>query len=642
MPLRILSGFLPWIVFYILYETAFDSMLNSSFFAAALVVIFSFKELKKGFVLPVGSLLLFLAFGLNAEFHLFGWVKDHAMLVLNSALAIIIWLSLLIGKPFTLQYARENIDRAYWHSPLFLKINWLLTIIWAVCLTIIALPTFFMSQAEYIGSWFWSYAFNAVFIVLALVLNYKLPGFLIGRNFWQTVAKLPTVNSPFLKGGYQPVKQEVTLNYLAVEGTLPADLQGRYLRNGPNPLFQPYTYTYPIDGDGMIHEISFNHGRVNYRNRFVKTKGLVAEQKAGKALFGGIKLPFMPDPKYVTGEVIKNTASVHVVEWDEDILALYEAAPAYLLGKDLNTVGEWHPTGEKFNVNAHHRVDPVSGHTYMFTYEVAHPGPYLKFYEFDQEKTLLKTVPITKAQPTMVHDFVITQNYIVVFDTPAIFNVDRKDNQPILSYEALSKVNILLIQRSTYSVTSITGIDSFFVYHFINAYEEANKIVVDFVHYGALELNPSVESTNPPRLYRGEIDLNSMSYQHKQLFDAVVEFPSYNLHYTGQKYRYAYLALKTTKDIEGFNALLKYDFDTNTPKIINFEDGVEVGEATFVAKANAEAEDQGYLILFVYHKQTDTSDCLILNAHDPAETLARIKLPVRIPHGLHGSWAAYK
>ena len=87
----------------------------------------------------------------------------------------------------------------------------------------------------------------------------------------------------YLMGNYAPVSTEVTSTDLKVTGSLPEALCGRYLRNGPNPLFKPIYYAYPMDGDGMIHAVYFDNGRARYRNRFVKTSCLETERRAGRA-----------------------------------------------------------------------------------------------------------------------------------------------------------------------------------------------------------------------------------------------------------------------------------------------------------------------------------------------------------------------
>ena len=84
----------------------------------------------------------------------------------------------------------------------------------------------------------------------------------------------PTGNRPagyYLTGNFAPVTEEVTALDLEVIGELPAELNGRYLRNGPNPLGEtdPATHHWFL-GDGMVHGIRLREGRAEwYRNRFV-------------------------------------------------------------------------------------------------------------------------------------------------------------------------------------------------------------------------------------------------------------------------------------------------------------------------------------------------------------------------------------
>src|SRR5689334_2956792 len=63
-------------------------------------------------------------------------------------------------------------------------------------------------------------------------------------------------DDPHLSGNFAPVGPELDVADLPViAGRIPPDLSGAYMRNGPNPLFKPISYTYPVDGDGMIHAV---------------------------------------------------------------------------------------------------------------------------------------------------------------------------------------------------------------------------------------------------------------------------------------------------------------------------------------------------------------------------------------------------
>jgi len=99
---------------------------------------------------------------------------------------------------------------------------------------------------------------------------------------------------PYLNGAHTPLLEEVDAEELdVIEGAIPRDLDGVYLRNTQNQVHEPVGRFHPFDGDGMIHAISFRDGRANYRNRFVRTKGFAAEQEAGRSLWPGT----MENPK---------------------------------------------------------------------------------------------------------------------------------------------------------------------------------------------------------------------------------------------------------------------------------------------------------------------------------------------------------
>lgn len=71
----------------------------------------------------------------------------------------------------------------------------------------------------------------------------------------------PVLPGPYLTGPFAPVVDEIDVAGLEIVGELPADLDGAYVRNGPNPRFSPIgSYVFPIDGDGMLHRISLSDG----------------------------------------------------------------------------------------------------------------------------------------------------------------------------------------------------------------------------------------------------------------------------------------------------------------------------------------------------------------------------------------------
>lgn len=151
---------------------------------------------------------------------------------------------------------------------------------------------------------------------------------------------------PYLTGQYAPVHDELTSDELPVTGALPPSMNGAYLRNGPNPAFAPLGRYHLFDGDGMVHALEIVDGRARYRNRFVESRGLAAERRAGGALFGGLSDFRLPPPELIEeAGVMKNTANTNIVRHAGRTLALMEAVPPTEMTAELATVGEYDFSG---------------------------------------------------------------------------------------------------------------------------------------------------------------------------------------------------------------------------------------------------------------------------------------------------------
>src|ERR1700749_4326490 len=97
---------------------------------------------------------------------------------------------------------------------------------------------------------------------------------------------------PYRTGPGRPQTTEWDADDLtAVEGEIPHDLDGVYLRNTENPLHPAFKTYHPFDGDGMMHVVGFRDGKAFYRNRFVRTDGFMAENDAGEPLWPGLAEP---------------------------------------------------------------------------------------------------------------------------------------------------------------------------------------------------------------------------------------------------------------------------------------------------------------------------------------------------------------
>ncbi len=134
--------------------------------------------------------------------------------------------------------------------------------------------------------------------------------------------------SPFLQGPYAPVTEEITAFDLPVTGSLPLELDGRYLRNGPNPLGLDEPGSHWFLGAGMVHGVRLRNGRAEwYRNRWVRSRQ-VAESLGERWPAG---------PVHAGMDFAANT---HVIAHAGRTLATVEAGPLpYELTPELETVG---------------------------------------------------------------------------------------------------------------------------------------------------------------------------------------------------------------------------------------------------------------------------------------------------------------
>jgi carotenoid cleavage dioxygenase-like enzyme len=440
----------------------------------------------------------------------------------------------------------------------------------------------------------------------------------------------------FLKGINAPVFKEVELNNLKISGTIPSQLQGMYLRNGPNPMFKPESYSYPIEGDGMLHGMFFKNGKVSYKNRWIQTRGLAYEMLEGKQLS---ELKF------------KNYANTNIIAHSGKLLALYETGLPYQITENLETIGEWDFNKQlTHSMTAHPKIDPSTGELHFYRYSFFNT-PYLHYYIADSQGKIIRESPIEISQPTMIHDMVMTKNYIVFFNCPLVFSmVNAKNNKIPFTWQPEEGTTIILVDRHNPDKKPIyLKTDAFWTWHFMNGFEADDQLFIDFVSYPKIQSENNWETmlTHTSHLQRLGIDLKTQKMDFESLDDRYVELPVVNSHHVGQAYQFGYTSyydteLSSRKKIPNLSpSLVQYDVINKTNKIHQFKPGCYGGEAAFIPNPNKQSELDGYVVTFVYNENTNTSDFIIIDPRNfESEPIATIHLPVRVPGGFHGNWIA--
>ncbi|MFC8529708.1 carotenoid oxygenase family protein [Nocardia sp. NPDC057227] len=443
-------------------------------------------------------------------------------------------------------------------------------------------------------------------------------------------------HNPHLSGVFAPQRREVSAVELPVTGVLPADLNGTYFRNGPNPRFDPIgTFVYPLDGDAMVHRVTLRDGAASYANRFVRTPMVVAEERAGHAIWAGITDLYTPGPELVGPELAgtsRELPDINVVAHAGKLLAMAESEQPYRLDPgDLATLGRDDCAGAMaLGSTAHPKLDPRTGELVLFTYRLE--PPYLAWSVVAPDGSLRRApTPVDGVdEPIMVHDMALTERYIVLFLGPLVFDIPGMLNGgSLLDWRPGNGTGIALIPRDG-SPVRWSRTDPFWVWHFANAHDdEQGRVVVDYVRWSYPGGLAEVAEEQRGGIERAVIDPESGAVQRTVLSDRFVEFPRIDDRLISRPHG----TIATVSSGPGRNALVFLDPERDTEKVWNAGD-LAVGEPVFLP--GAEHDYWGALA-------TDPGDMSsrfhILSAEDPAAgPIASVQLPIRVPAGLHGAW----
>lgn len=432
-----------------------------------------------------------------------------------------------------------------------------------------------------------------------------------------------TNQTPFwMKDNFAPVSEEITETKLEVTGNIPSELNGRYFRNGANP--KAHASPDWFLGEGMIHGVEISNGKaVWYRNRYVETP-LLNEKVITR------ELTSVPENSF---------ANTHVIGHAGKILALQELHPPFELTNELDTIGMYTFDGKlERNMTAHPKICPITGEMMFFGYGIM--PPFLTYHRVSPSGDIVQSEVIDVKAATMVHDFIITRNYVIFMDLPMLWDIPNlsKPGIPVKFDESYGARFGVMPRNGSNKDVRWFDIDPCYVYHTLNAYEQGDEIVINaprLVGYTSV----GMENTPTAKLHEWKINLQTGVKSERQLDDLGVDFPTQAETHVGLPSRFGYVAQFNDKGIPTILGLHKYDLQTESRTSHMFKNGRVGSEPTFIAAQGATSEDDGYLMTFVYDPASNKSELVILNANQiEQEPVARIHLPVRVPDGFHGSW----
>jgi 8'-apo-carotenoid 13,14-cleaving dioxygenase len=434
----------------------------------------------------------------------------------------------------------------------------------------------------------------------------------------------------YLSGNFAPVEHELTAMALEVEGELPPELNGRYLRNGPNPHGVVDTASHHwFIGSGMVHGVRLAEGRALwYRNRWVRSPELVAAlgEEVGERTLGS------PNNTHVIGHAGRTWALVEA------------GAPPVELTDELDTVGvnAFFGTLSSGVFTAHPKVDPDTGDLHAVGYKWPDLAGHVQYTHVGRDGHVKRTENIPVPGMVMVHDTSLTANYVVIFDLPVTVSFDllgRGMRFPF-AWNPDYPPRIGLLPRTGGAADVIwCDVSPAYVFHPMNAYEDpAGNVVLDVCRYERMFVRdvhgPFGDAL--PTLDRWTVNPRTRQVSEERIDERHQEFPRCHPGLIGKPYRYGY-AVAVADD--GFPAMVKHDLVTGVRTQHDLGPGRHAGEPYFVPRQGAEAEDDGYLLSYVYDSAGGASELVVVDARDLARPpLARVHLPGRVPYGFHGAW----
>ncbi len=452
--------------------------------------------------------------------------------------------------------------------------------------------------------------------------------------------------SPYLQGNFAPIETEITACDLEVTGELPGDLEGIFVRNSPNPRYTPRGDYHWFDGDGMIHGVEIANGTATYRNRFVRTAGLAADEDAGESLWTGILEP--PDFSHPGGPY-KDTANTDLVYHNGRLLALWWlGGQPYVIGlPGLDTCGiETFGGNLKTGLSAHPKVDPVTGEMMFIDYQPV--PPYLTYGVISADGELVHQAPIELDGPRLQHDIAITPDYSVLMDMSLMWDPEAlaAGQVRLEFFEDIPTRFGIIPRRGGNDDVVWFECEPCFMYHTVNAWEHDGRVtmigcriprpVAGMAGQDA-EFPALARLSLEPYLHRWEFDLRTGIAKEEQLDDTLTEFPRMDNRILGRRSQYAYSQRVAPGSELRFDGVVKYDTERDTQRVHEYPDGRFGGETVFAPAGDG--EDRGYLLTFVADEASGESELYVIDAQNVEEDpVARLRIPQRVPYGYHTWW----
>jgi carotenoid cleavage dioxygenase len=451
---------------------------------------------------------------------------------------------------------------------------------------------------------------------------------------------------------------EADVHDCEVTGKIPADLNGAFYRVGPDAQYKMAPGNIPFDGEGHVSMFRIKDGRVHYRSRFVRNERYLAQEKAGRILFPMYRNPAMDDPS-VKG-LSRSTANTHIINHRNLLLALKEDSPPSALNLlTLETVAPSYTFDDQLpskTFTAHPKLDSHTGNMVAFGYESeGHGSDVVTMFEFSPQGRKVWDAKIQVPYVGMLHDFAVTENYIVFYVIPMTIDQGQMDRGGIhWSWDGTKPTYFGFVRRGGdgKDVRWIEG-PTRSATHVMGAFDDKEKLVVDVemsmsnpfpfmpMRDGS-RWDPVAGSSHITRLTVDLAKRRPSAYGIEQMYPHVGALPRQDDRYNTVPYRYGFLGCPDPGAPPGTGGACyaRFDHQNRTWTLFNAGTETTLAENCFAPRAKDAPEGAGYLMgLATRLTEGGRSDLVILDAERLQDgPVATVHLPMRAPGQVHGWW----
>lgn len=344
--------------------------------------------------------------------------------------------------------------------------------------------------------------------------------------------RLPPTGGAYLVGVHAPMRLELTLYGLAVTGSVPAGLNGQYLKMGANPAKPDPAGHHWFLGDGMVHGFTIQDGKALwYRNRWIRSR--LAAAALGRA----------PAPGPRRGR--NDTVNTNVVAIGGRAFALVEAGSFPVELSDTLEEQRYNPfdgtLGGSFSGHPH--LDPLTGEHHAIAYDGS-IWDTVRHVVVSAAGKVVRDVPVAVEHGPCIHDCAFTGRFAVILDLPVTFSIRAVLDGHLFPFRwnPAHRARLGLLPRHGDAAGIIwCDVETCFVFHVANAFDDGDgRVILDVIAYATMFASGASGLDALGRLERWTVDPATRRVDRRVIDATPQEFPRIDERRSGQRHRHIY------------------------------------------------------------------------------------------------------